>query len=92
LPELRRQVDIGDDVSWIGRVDFRAVSVPLVVEVQSERFHASLIDTQLDATRIARLRGAGLEVVEVTDVEVWHRPQVVVDRIADGFRRAQRAA
>ena len=92
LPELRRQVDVGDGTLWIGRVDFRAVHLPLVVEVQSERFHASLIDQQLDACRIARLEAAGFEVVQVTDVDVWHRPHEAISRIAAGFRRAGAAA
>ncbi len=80
-PPMRRQVDLGDTL-WIGRVDFRDERLPLVVEVQSERFHASHIDTQLDAQRLRRLREAGLTVVEITDVEVWHRPEVVLRRIA----------
>ncbi|MDP1821310.1 MAG: hypothetical protein Q8K58_15635 [Acidimicrobiales bacterium] len=80
-PPLRRQVDAGDG-HWIGRVDFRDPVVPLIIEVQSERFHASLIDRQLDAERVARLRRAGFTVVEVTDDEVWHQPQVAVQRIA----------
>src|SRR3546814_8936301 len=44
---MRRQVDIGDGDRWIGRVDFRDAELPLIVEIQSERFHASLIDKQL---------------------------------------------
>jgi very-short-patch-repair endonuclease len=92
LPELRRQVDVGDEGGWIGRVDFRAVDRPLIVEVQSERFHRSLIDAQLDAQRIDRLTRAGFEVVEVTDVEVWHQPDVVVRKVAAGWDRAGRAA
>jgi very-short-patch-repair endonuclease len=92
LPELRRQVDVGDETGWIGRVDFRAADQPLILEVQSERFHTSLIDRQLDADRIRRLVRAGYEVVEVTDVDVWHRPEVVVRRVTDGLRRTRAAA
>jgi very-short-patch-repair endonuclease len=92
LPELRRQVEVGDGTSWIGRVDFRAPDVPLIVEVQSERFHTSLIDRQLDRGRIQRLRAAGHHVVEVTDVEVWHRPHMVVQRVWEGYATALRAA
>jgi very-short-patch-repair endonuclease len=90
-PPMRRQVDLGDDAQWIGRVDF--VDDPpsrVVLEVQSERFHASLIDRQLDTERLGRLVAAGFEVVEVTDVDVWHRPQGVVQAVA-GARRRSRA-
>jgi very-short-patch-repair endonuclease len=92
LPELRRQIDSGSDTLWIGRVDFRAAHLPLIVEVQSERFHASLVDRQLDAGRIERLVAAGFEVVEVTDVDVWQRPQTVVARISGGIARLNEAA
>jgi hypothetical protein len=41
LPEMRRQVDSGDDERWVGRVDFRDVDRPLIVEIQSETFHTA---------------------------------------------------
>ena len=92
LPPLRRQVNSGDQRTWIGRVDLRAPDVPLIVEVQSERFHSSLIDRQLDADRIARLQHAGFVVVEVTDAQVWHRPQEVVQAVRQGRDAAARRA
>jgi very-short-patch-repair endonuclease len=64
----------------------------VVLEVQSERFHTSLIDRQLDAERLQRLAAAGWEVAEVTDVDVWHRPQSVVRAVEDARRRARRLA
>ena len=76
-PPMRRQVDTGDD-RWIGRVDFRDLAGPLVVEVQSEMYHSALVDKQHDQRRLADLRAAGFEVVEVTDTQVWHRPHEVV--------------
>ena len=54
-PPLDRQVDTGSD-RWIGRVDFRDPVLPFVLEVQSERFHASRIDRQLDGQRFGRPR------------------------------------
>jgi very-short-patch-repair endonuclease len=77
---LRRQVDSGGDL-WVGRVDFRDPDHPLVVEVQSERYHSALVDTRHDERRLAALRAAGFEVVEVTDWELFHRPDEVVARI-----------
>jgi hypothetical protein len=88
LPEMRRQVDLGDAAGWIGRVDLRAVDLPLVLEVQSERFHTSLVDRQLDARRIERLERAGFVVVEVTDVQVWHRPHELIQAVRSGRHRA----
>jgi len=80
LPPMRRQVDSGGE-QWSGRVDYRDQHLPLVVEVQSERHHAALVDRADDAARRARLEGDGFEVVEVWDTEVWHDADVVADRV-----------
>ncbi|HEX5947129.1 MAG TPA: DUF559 domain-containing protein [Acidimicrobiales bacterium] len=79
-PSLRPQVDSGDD-RWVGRVDFRDPELPLVVEVQSETYHSSLVDAEHDERRLAALRAAGFTVVEVTDEQIWHRPDEVVEAV-----------
>jgi hypothetical protein len=88
ITTMRRQVDVGDESGWIGRVDLRDQEVPLVVEVQSERFHSSLIDVQLDRHRIDRLRRAGFVVVEVTEFQVWHRPRELLAAVVAGRSQA----
>jgi very-short-patch-repair endonuclease len=70
LPE--RQVDLGDEVSWIGRVDCLCTDMPLVVEIQSDRFHVAPLDADADERRFAALRSAGFEILELTEHEVWH--------------------
>ena len=92
LPPMRRQVDSGDE-RWTGRVDFRATDLPVVVECQSERYHASLCDRRDDAARRVRLERGGFVVVEVWDVDVWHRPAQVVDQVlaARSLARAGRS-
>jgi very-short-patch-repair endonuclease len=89
LPEMRRQVDSGGDV-WVGRVDFRDTRQPLIVEIQSERYHTALTDRHADRARLAALRDAGFEVVEVTENQVWHRPDEVVRLIEDARRSCHR--
>lgn len=86
-----RQVDLGDE-EWCGRVDFKHPTLPIVVEVQSERYHASLVDRAADAVRIARLEATGLVVVEVCDTDVFHRPAVVRDAITEAKRKLWRHA
>ena len=89
LPEMRRQVDSGGE-AWVGRVDFRDARLPLIVEIQSERYHTALTDKQADEVRLAALRDAGFEVVEVTENQVWHRPDEVVRLIGDARRACHR--
>lgn len=88
LPRMRRQVDSGDGEGWIGRVDFRAEALPVVLEVQSERFHRGLTAQRHDHERLAALRRAGFEVVEASDVDVFHHPDRVLARLSVAFDRA----
>lgn len=90
-PPLERQVDTGSD-RWIGRVDFRDPVVPFVLEVQSERFHSSRIDQQIDGQRFVDLTAGGFVVRQVTDVDVWHRPSRVLEVVREGREVARRLA
>ena len=90
LPSMRRQVDTGGE-EWDGRVDFRDESLPLVVEVQSEKHHTSLVDVAADAARRDRLEGDGFTVVEVWDTAVWHDPRDVAEQVRAGRREARAA-
>lgn len=87
---LRRQVDCGDEKRWIGRVDFADDQVPFVLEVQSERFHSSLLDQQSDRARLAGLNTAGFIVATVSEVDVWHSPSHVVETVRQGREQARR--
>jgi very-short-patch-repair endonuclease len=90
LRPMRAQIDSGGE-RWTGRVDFRAADVPLVVECQSERYHASLCDRAADAHRRAALEAAGFVVLEVWDVDIWQRPADVVRRVLAARRVAAAA-
>lgn len=81
-------MDLGDD-EWCGRVDFLHPTLPLVAEIQSERYHTSLVDRAADARRRERLEAAGLQVIEIWDVDVFHRPTSVRDAIAAAERRCR---
>ena len=90
LPEMRRQVDCGSEAGWIGRVDFRADDVPLVVEVQSERFHRGLLPEHDDKRRIADLERAGFEVLEVVEEDLFRAPDSIVTAVIAARDRALR--
>lgn len=89
LGPYRRQVDLGGD-RWAGRVDFLHAELPLVVEVQSERYHTALLDRAHDAARRTRLEVAGFHVEEVWDHAVWHDPRQIVRQIGLAERKLRR--
>jgi len=91
LPSVRRQVSLGGR-DWAGRVDFVVVGTPVVIEVQSDRYHASLTARSDDSKRIEALAAGGFDVVEVWESDVWHQPERVVEAVRAALRRARRAA
>lgn len=91
LGEWRRQVDLGGD-AWTGRVDFKHAVLPIVIEVQSERYHAALADRAADARRLTQLRHDGFVVVEVWDTDVWYRFDKVASQVRAAIAAVRRAA
>ena len=87
--QLRRQVDSGGD-QWDGRVDFRDIVLPVVVEVLSRKYHEALSDKEADAERRGRLERAGFTVVEIWDDQVWYRRDEVEAMLQAGYRAARR--
>jgi len=83
---MRRQIDLGDD-DWIGRVDFVDAHLPLVVEINSQRYHTARLDQEADDRRHADLRAAGFEVLVFWDEDVWRAPREVLAEV----RRARSA-
>ena len=88
MPEPRRQINLGDQTSWIGRVDFLDPEVPLVGEVDSDLFHVAALDAESDEEREERLEAAGFEVERFKEFDVWHDKQSVIARWRDARRRA----
>jgi very-short-patch-repair endonuclease len=91
LGEWRRQIDVGE-THWVGRVDFLNDRLPVIVEVQSERYHTALLDRAADAKRIAELEAAGFVVVEVSDTWIWHDRSRVIAEVRAACDTARSAA
>jgi very-short-patch-repair endonuclease len=86
LGEWRRQVDLGSDEHWCGRIDFVSPDLPLVVEVQSERYHSALTDQAHDVARHTGLEIAGFTVIEVWDTQLGYADHEVVAAARDPAR------
>jgi len=90
LGDVSNQVDIGG-ANWIGRVDFLHSS-GVVIEVQSETYHAPLSARASDKKRLDQLRTAGHPVFEVWEREVWGPPPVWIEPLRNLIRQHTRAA
>jgi hypothetical protein len=90
LPRMQRQVDCSSEEGWIGRVDFRDLTEPFVVEIQSERFHRGLTAQRADRDRIERLDRSGLEVLELSDTDLFLRGPQAIARVQEARARAAR--
>lgn len=89
IGQIRRQVNVGG-TSWLGRVDFLHGS-GVIIEVQSDRFHAALTSQLDDAARFDAMREAGYDVVEVGESEIWQRPEEAVARIRAAIVKRKRS-
>jgi very-short-patch-repair endonuclease len=90
-PPMRRQVDVGDDGHWIGRVDFVDDDAQVIVEVQSIAHHGTAEQRRRDAVRRRRLEAAGWVVIEAEEFELWFEPRRLVQRIRAARLRPTRA-
>jgi very-short-patch-repair endonuclease len=86
---LTRQVQVGDDVGVIGRVDFADLVARVLAEVQSERYHRTLTDQVRDRARLERLRQDGWVVLEIPEFDVWHDKLAVVDALRSAYELAR---
>jgi hypothetical protein len=81
LPAPDRQVDLGDEVGWIGRVDFLFRDARIVVEVDGGESHDGLLDQEADEQRDERLRRAGWQVLRFRWSDVVDHPRDVAASI-----------
>lgn len=86
---FERQVDLGDGDDWIGRADFVHHGLRLIVECDTALHHGSLSDQRRDSERRDRYRAEGWHVEVVTDVEVSHRSDDVVNCLQLLLRQAR---
>jgi hypothetical protein len=75
---LERQVSVGSETEWIGRADFRLRGFThKLVELLSFMYHSMFLDRLADQERFRRMGGAGFDVLQIWDVDVWNHPDEV---------------
>lgn len=80
FPRPVPQVDSFGLDGWFGRVDVRDPDVPLIGEVDSDRYHLAPLDKADDARRDEAAKAAGFKIERFKEFEVWYEPATVVDR------------
>lgn len=93
-PPLESQPVIGDEVSPIGRTDFRDRDLPMVAEVNSLTFHSTPSDRDADRRRYTRLVAAGFAIAVLWEDDLWSNTSDVLDVVAaarDAARRGRPA-
>ena len=88
-PPLVQQHRAGDETEPIGRIDLSDPPLRFLLEVQSDLYHTSFLDRELDRLRITRLIDAGFTVREVREFDVWHAPQIVTRIVREGRAAAR---
>jgi very-short-patch-repair endonuclease len=89
---LERQVDVGGH-SWLGRVDYLARRVLLIIEIDSELHHSSPDDKARDAERDAAMLAIGIrKVLRVAAEDLWRRPWHVVQQVRAAITELEAAA
>ena len=77
----RRQVNLGGH-EWIGRVDYVDDDPSLIIEIQSNTFHSSLLDRRADDVRVAELLDAGFRgVLLIPEELVWYQPRNMLESV-----------
>lgn len=92
MPEPRSEVNVGDAAAWLGRVDCLDPELPLIAEIDSDRFHIAPLDVAHDDARNSRIERAGFTVVPFKEFEVWHRGREVVERWRTERQKLRRAS
>lgn len=77
---FERQVPVSGP-GWNARVDFLHKESRTIIEIQSERHHASLTDREGDRLRVKQLESLGYRVLEIWDTEIFYKPGEVIDRV-----------
>lgn len=75
-PPMEYQVDLGGE-SWVARVDAVDRRARVVVQIDSDRHHTSLLDRRHDEQQDAALRALGWTVIRITESDLRRRPSWV---------------
>lgn len=85
---MRRQIEVGDEERWLGCIDYCDDDRPFLLQIDSDLYHAALIDRRKDEAQNEALIAAGFVVRRITGTDVFHRVSHVLRTVRDGRREA----
>lgn len=87
---FERQGNLGSETEWLGRVDFVDYGHKIVVQIDGDRFHSALLDSEADHRQTEALRAAGWQVLRFTEWQLWQDSQAITTavRAAQTWARA----
>jgi hypothetical protein len=87
LPQPRREINLGDNGEWLGRVEF-VYDHGVHVEIDGRRWHTALLDMESDRQRDNAFAAAGFITLRFTARMLERRPGVVAQRVRDALATA----
>src|SRR3954454_3842008 len=85
LPAPVRQLDVGDAIDWIARVDLAYPEHRVIIEIDGRPWHIAKLDAERDALRRARLAAAGWRVLPIREELLRCQPEVFVALVAEAL-------
>lgn len=90
LPTPRREIDLGSDEEWNGRVEF-VFDHGVHVEVDGRRWHTALLDRRLDRQRDNEFIASGFAPLRFNWEDLRDRPKFVAEQIRRALATAARS-
>jgi hypothetical protein len=87
LPEPERELNVGTDIEWVGRVEFVWREQRVLVECDPRRHHSALLDLRHDTQRRRRLTANGWIVIPVLWWDLKHNQAGLLRDLRDALNR-----
>src|SRR4051812_29738426 len=88
LPAPVRQLDVGDAIDWIARVDLAYPEHRVIIEIDGRPWHIAKLDAERDALRRAQLAAAGWRVLPIREELLRNDPELFIALVAQALRVA----
>ncbi len=89
LPTPRREVNLGSDTKWNGRVEF-VFDYGVIVEIDGRRWHTAMVDNDADRRRDNEFTASGFAPLRFTYLDLVDTPAMVAATVRRSIEAAAR--